>query len=515
VNALTALDAPLPSMDQVTRQRSGIPLSWIAALLLGWIAADNILLYGFLGFGVPLTVAASVVIGVLVGALTIRAGSAKELRVATPTMLACLILAIAILMLGGEGRILYANADWQIRDALLADMGHHPWPYVTRIGGVDQIVRAPLGMYLKPALIGGADQGLRDLALLACNALMLTGILVLGSALFETAKARAIAFAVFFVFSGMDIFGAMFRVMTGEWPGIDHIELWNSQSQFSSHITMAFWVPQHAMAGWICAVLLLLWRRGAMPFGAFAAAIPLVAIWSPLAIMGAVPFALLAGIETLVRRQVRVADIALAAMALAVAIGPLLYLRAGSEAVVSRLTNMTPLQYAIVLALEIVPFSVILLMNQRRIGLGNAIPLTTVIFLVLIPLYCIGEAIDFQMRASIVPLAIMALGIARVFANADGLGRAVRPVAVALLVIGACTPAMEIRRALVLGPSPSPACTLVDAWHQQSGEVKPTYAIYFAPLDALPESLRGEPASRILPDRGARCWDRPWQTPRG
>lgn len=515
MNALTTLDAVESTSEGIDRHIKGVRLSWVAALLLGWIAADNVLLFGFLGFGLLAAISASVVVGILVGALTIYATAESDAHIRMSTILVCMALAIGLLILGGEGRFLYANADWQIRDALLADMGDHPWPYVTRIGGADQIVRAPIGMYLKPALIGGGDQGLRDLALLASNAIMLTGILALGSALFDTGKARIIAFAIFFMFSGMDIFGALFRVMTGEWPGIDHIELWNSQSQFSSHITMAFWVPQHAMAGWICAVLLLLWRRGLMPLGAFAAAIPLVAIWSPLAIMGAIPFALLAGIETLFQRRVRVADIALGAAALTVAIGPLLYLRAGSEAVVNRLTNMTLLQYVIVLALEIIPFSILLLLNRQRIGFGNAIPFVTVGSLILIPLYCIGQAIDFQMRASIVPLAIMALGIARIFANAGGLGPAIRPVAILLLLIGACTPAMEIRRALVLRSSPPPACSLIDAWHKQSGAVKPTYAVYFAPLSALPAALRPVPASRIVPGKSTQCWDRPWEMPRG
>ena len=512
MNAVTTFPVDTPATASVSQR--GIELSWIVAFVLGWIAIDNVLVYGFLGFGLVGSVFLSLLVGGVVAALTRRTvARVPQPRVSGQTTLACIALAFAILALGGEGRIFYANADWQIRDAVLADMGTHAWPTVTAIGGLDHILRAPIGMYLKPALIGGASQLWRDIALLGCNAALLGAIFALASVLFSTAKARIAAFAVFFVFSGMDIVGTLIVLMSGSGASLDHLELWVDRSQFSSHITMAFWVPQHAMAGWLCAILVLLWRRGHVSVGPLFAAVPMLAIWSPLAIMGALPFLGMAAADTALKRQMRTNDVVISACAFVIAFGSLIYLRAGSSALVSRMTDMTPSQYVLVLLLEIVPFSLLFLSNWRSIGFGRTIPLIAVASLCFMPLYCIGEAIDFQMRASITPLAIMALGISQILSQpSPALGQA-RRVAIGLLAIGAVTPAMEVRRTLFLQPSPEPKCALIDAWHQQSGNIVSPNA-YFAPPTALPQVLQSTPASRITPDTNVKCWDRPWATPR-
>ena len=38
-----------------------------------------------------------------------------------------------------------------------------------------------------------------------------------------------------------------------------HLEQW-AGLQFSGHLTQAFWVPQHALAGWFFAAFYMLWR---------------------------------------------------------------------------------------------------------------------------------------------------------------------------------------------------------------------------------------------------------------
>ena len=109
-------------------------------------------------------------------------------------------------------------------------------------------------------------------------------------------------------------------------------------------------MPQHAIAGWACAVTFLLWRKGLAPIGLFAASIPLVAIWSPLAIMGAIPFALFAGIIALRQRAFDWSDIAIAALAVGVALPALLYLQVDASKVgMHRSTN--PLIWALCIGL--------------------------------------------------------------------------------------------------------------------------------------------------------------------
>ena len=98
-----------------------------------------------------------------------------------------------MLLLGGEGRLLSAPTDWYVRDAVLADLGRNPWPFLYEASGGPTLLRAPLGMYLLPALAGGGGQRALDLALLAANTAMLGLLLALAAALFAPGKPRRIA----------------------------------------------------------------------------------------------------------------------------------------------------------------------------------------------------------------------------------------------------------------------------------------------------------------------------------
>ena len=209
------------------------------------------------------------------------------------------MISLALFALGGEGRFFYANSDWQVRDAVLHDMATNVWPFAYDLHGTAYFVRAPLGTYLLPAMFGTRC----ELVLLISNSLRLALVLTLAWHLFKSKRERAITLAVFILFSGWDVVGTAIYSALGAHLSWINIERRNFSYQYSSHVTQAFWVPQHAIAGWACALAFLLWRKGLVPIGFFAAMIPLVAIWSPLAIIGAIPFAILAGFEVLRRRS--------------------------------------------------------------------------------------------------------------------------------------------------------------------------------------------------------------------
>src|SRR3546814_106374 len=164
------------------------------------------------------------------------------------------LVALAIFVLGGEGRFFYASPDWQVRDSVLRDLVVYPWPFAYSFDRHVELLRAPLGMYLLPAISGKAF-GLRaaDLALLIQNSLLLTLIFGLGSMLFTTSRARARALVIVIFFSGMDVIGQLLQWHVNGHPFPDHIEQWGI-TQYSSHITQASWVPLHALAGWLGAV---------------------------------------------------------------------------------------------------------------------------------------------------------------------------------------------------------------------------------------------------------------------
>ena len=498
---------PAGSTVAASPRSLAVPGQWLVAALLALFALDNVLVLHFFGLPPWATVALAAVVGTGIVACIVRP-AAPTFRVPLTTLIAALAFALAFFLLGGEGRLFYATPDWQIRDAVLADLASHDWPFAYSLHGVVYVLRAPLGMYLFPALAGGGSA--HDVALLFSNSVRLGLILAIGSTLYAEPLKRVLALGILALFSGWDALGL--AVSTQGAPQTwDHIENWNFGFQYSSTVTLAFWAPNHALAGWTCALMFFLWRRGDIPVGIFAAAIPLVAIWSPLAIMGAIPFALWAGITVLRGRAFDRRDLALASLALAVALPSLLYERLDAARVGAGPRYPSLDIYFGVLVFEVLPF-ILLPLRARAISATDRQTLWIVLAcLLLMPLWQIGIGADFQMRASIMPLTLLAL------AFADWVIRAVntRPMpkgdvlyALLALAIGAVTPALEVRRALAHGPSPEPRCSLIGVWDKQTGLIAPR-ASYLARRSALPGWIGVVPvkAGGKDPDH---CWDHPW-----
>jgi len=354
------------------------------------------------------------------------------------------------------------------------------------------------------------------MAMLISDSFRLTLLLTLAWYLFDSKRERAVALTVFLLFSGWDVVGAAFYEALGARLPWDHIEHWNFGYQYSSHVTQAFWVPQHAIAGWTCAIAFLLWRKGIAPLGVFAASVPLVAIWSPLAMIGAIPFALFAGFDTLRRRAVQVQDIGLAALALAVALPALFYLQLDASSVGFRLLPTRPFVWALCVALEVLPFAWPVLRDRLSPASDRAVILLIVCLLLLMPLVQVGVTADFQMRASIMPLALLSIYFAQwlcaLLAEKPRRTAVIAYAAVAVL-LGAATPLLELRRAFIHPPSPRPLCSLIGVWYKQDGLIVP-YSTYLAPLSKLPQPLRHVPVVLGRSDPGT-CWDRQWDLPLG
>ena len=506
---MTGAAAAIAAGRPVTR--AGLTVGTLAASLLGLFALDNLLLLHFWGLSLPLTMGLTVLAGAAITALCARY-SANLAPVHLRTFAAALVISLALFALGGEGRFFYANPDWQIRDAVLRDMATNPWPFAYDIHGTAYFLRAPLGTYLLPAMFGAHS----ELALLVSNSFRLALILTLCWHLFETKRERVIALAVFILFSGWDLLGTAIYSGLGANLSWDHIERWNFSYQYSSHVTQAFWVPQHAIAGWACAAAFLLWRKGLVPIGFFAAMIPLVAIWSPLAIIGAIPFALLAGFEAMRRRAVEFNDVAIAALALAVALPALLYLQIDAAKVGMHLRISHPWAWLFCVALEVLPFTWPLLRDRASPVSDRPVILLILFLLIAMPLVQVGVNSDFQMRASIVPLALLsiyfAMWISRLLAEKPA-RNAVIGYALIAITLGAATPLLELRRALVNPPSPRPLCSLVGVWDKQDNMIVP-YSTYLAPVSTLPAGMRHLPAVAGRSDP-QKCWDHKWVVPEG
>jgi hypothetical protein len=233
--------------------------------------------------------------------------------------------------------------------------------------------------------------------------------------------------------------------------------------------------------------------------------------------MGAVPFAIHAGLASLIGRRLRPADILLPAAAAVLALPALLYLRAASGDVGGGLYPIPIAVYLLFILLEAAPVLFIGTRIGWRARFGGATLAITAACLLAMPFWQIGTGIDFAMRASIPPLAILSVIGADALLRAwpDPALRSQARILVAVLLIGAATGAMEIRRALIYRPSPPPLCSLPGMWARQVGLPIAGRSTYMAPIASLPGWMQADPVALSDPARDpARCWSRNWMMPR-
>jgi len=484
-----------------------ITVRGLAVALVGLLGVQNLLLLAYLGFGAAWIAGAGVLLAILLVALIRdhRLNAAATAPISWRLFLACTLIGLVIYALGGEGRFFYANTDWQVRDAVLLDMTRYSWPFVYTIPSAgnpsELMLRAPLGMYLMPAIIGKAlGERAAELALLGQNSLMLGALLAAGSRLFATRRHYVIAAFIFFGFSGMDI--------VGQWlsrqPLDVHLEQW-AGLQFSAHLTQAYWVPQHSLAGWIGALFYLLWRDGKLSLALLMTAMPVMALLSPLALMGMMPFVCHAGLTALVKRDVRRADVILPGLGLLIALPALLFMMSGSAAVGGKVSGISPGHYCAFLTFEVGLPLMALFLHRRAHHYGVAVSLIVLLTLLLAPLGNIGDASDFVMRASIPALAILAVLIAHMLVTQPVTERQRAAVALAVCawVIGLATPITETIRALRFPASPRLLCSYF-------GVVPGGRATYVVPARSIPLPIRPVGAVHITPRDPTQCWEGPW-----
>ncbi|WP_206238688.1 hypothetical protein [Novosphingobium terrae] len=468
----------------------------LALALLAVLGGMQLGLWAFLGLPVALLLGGAAALLLLILGLARLTGWRGSVSLGSWSI--ATFVALVILLLGGEGRWFYATPDWQVRYGVLRDLAGQPWPFIYPQG---DLLRLPLGIYLAPALIGklwgfhAAEQ-----ALLVQNTLLLGMLLALGGALFETTRQRGIALAFFWGFSGMDVLGqwivgGSLRLHLESWAGL----------QFSSHITQAFWAPQHAFAGWLLALFFLLWRDGRLPLAVLLTSFPLVALLSPLALMGGAPLALSAVPQSF-RHPMR--DWALPFLATLLSLPALLYLTTASATVGAGTPHVPFKGYLLFITLEVGFYLLALWFTRRDPPFGRVSVIITVLSLLLAPLARVGSSADFTMRASIPALAILCLTMARIVIEPKRWpdGKLAQGCILMVWLIGLATPAGEIWRAVTWPAAPEVLCGY-------QGVIPSGANTYVAPLDRVPRSIRPpHPVIRMQADP-APCWRVPWRDP--
>jgi hypothetical protein len=453
---------------------------------------------------------------IVVSAVRSDPGGFLAARMEPAIFASCLSAAVALCVLGGEGHFFYANYDWLNRDAVLADLVRQSFPAFYDYHGTEFVLRAPLGMYMIPAAFGKVF-GLRaaHLALLAQNVTILTLILTLFVSMAPGRK--AVFLAVFVAFSGIEIvavfIGAGMRFAasgTFSWPlhPHQHLAFWNPFFQYTNHVTQIFWVPNHAFPGWWLAALSILYIRREIGSAVLIVTFAFLFFWSPLTMAGALP---IVG-YLVVRREFRelFQPRLLGAGVAALCFLPIVsYLGADAGAIPQHwmMGQYGFWMFYVIFILIQLPQAAILASFWRRLDGGSrTITILAVVLLLLIPIYRLGANNDFAMRASIMPLALLAFVFGSIVAELqwrDGIGR-ISAVAT-IVVLGCFTPAFEIERALTLHSFAISDCNLLTAWYHL--EPDRWLANYFARSDTMPMwVLPHDRAGTPLAIESRPCW---------
>jgi hypothetical protein len=442
----------------------------------------------------------------LIGATRLQAGEGFLAEPAKLRELAlCTALALAIFILGGETHLFYATYDWRIRDAVLADMTQSAFPRYS-IDGVDYTLRAPLGMYLVPSLIGRSF-GLfaAHIALLTQNSLILGAILYFLKNLGDGWK----RVAIMLLFGGLTIVGVTF--IHSIVPGyslhrvfIEGLDSWHPYFQYSSSVVQFFWVPNHALPAWWLATLILLQMRREVDAAVIGVSVAGSMFWSPLAILPAVVWLLyLAATDW--RANLLSARTWLGIAAAACFLPVAAYMTIASSSIAHGVTTGQPgfLALYVIFILVQLPCLLYLFFNRKMLSKQErSIVAVNGLILIFLPFFGFGPVNDLVMRGSITSLTLIAFVFASVLFKPE-LSRAARIWGWILIVLGTGSGLDEIARNLTQPRYDFSDCSIMEAISALGGKVVPTN--YMAESAQIPDWLvRQGSAPRSA--RLRRCW---------
>lgn len=273
----------------------------LAACALAYLALPNLLfLFGWLRLPLALLLC-SAMFYFLAKVFSSRTGAWRS-RHTLPAVLLIVATSCAWAAFGGGSHFMYANADWEIRDAVLGDLVNGEWPvHYLSAEGTALILRSAIGYFLPPAVLGKIF-GLAHIGI-AVHLWTALGVLIflLLLPLPRSAGWRlALALLLVVFFSGMDFVGMV--IATESLPIFPLRLEWWSPLSYPSLTGQLLWAPNHCLSSWLAAALCFRHRHGREFLALATALLPLTLIWTPFTVIGMIPFAIL-GAALAIRRH--------------------------------------------------------------------------------------------------------------------------------------------------------------------------------------------------------------------
>jgi hypothetical protein len=205
--------------------------------------------------------------------------------------------------LGGGSHFFYANPDWLVRDAVLADLTYSDWPpsYAFR-DGAHYLLRSAIGFFLPIAALGKllGVEWLEKLvyAWTAIGAVIFLLLLPLPG---RVGGRLLAALAIVVLFSGMDILGIL--VLHGQWPIFPLRLEWWTRFSYPSLSGQLLWAPNHALALWMSAALFYRHWKHADFVPYLCLLLPVLPLVTPFALPAMAPFLLLLAVDRFRSRE--------------------------------------------------------------------------------------------------------------------------------------------------------------------------------------------------------------------
>ncbi|SLN75825.1 hypothetical protein [Ruegeria meonggei] len=374
----------------------------------------------------------------------------------------CCVLVIWI-GFSGIGGIGFQNTDWNAHNSLFKHLIEEDWPLVL---GADDPNHEPffyvyyVAFYLPAALVGKIfGWGAANLVLFLWST---TGVVIAISWFLKvldlplTPFRSLLAVLVFIAFGGLDIIGWYLRHENLPNMG-EHLEWWAKHFQYSANTTLLVWVPQHTIAAWILTGVTMFHSIFRIPPRSFGLFVAFSLLWTPFAIIGVLPFVVLAIVlwirENGVRDVFSTSNFVLAPI---VGLTSALFLASNTFSFpVSFGWSGRPdfwLFYLVFMGLEVAVFFVPLywLMKDRGTSYVYTPWLwTSLAVLIVLPFFRMGFANDFVMRGSIPALFVLIIFIAYGLLGTSFKAHPImKPVLLAVVCVGALTGGSELVRSV-------------------------------------------------------------------
>ena len=336
----------------------------------------------------------------------------------------------------------FAPSDWRIRDAVLADISRSGFPLLYDYNGVEYLLRAPLGMYMLPGLVGKAF-GLAA----AHAALWAQNSLFLGSIFYVVAQIGRGWMHVFvmLMFAGCTLLGVWIYYSLSHKTQLDHMlrygmDAWNPYFQYSGSLVQLFWVPNHALPAWWLAMLIVLQAKKQVDAAAVAATVGGAMFWSPLVVLPAFLWvALRAFVDW--RHVLSSRRIWLVALVAPCFLPVALYMVVGASSIahgVAATKPMFAIIYLVFMVAQLIHVAYIFAYRATAPRYLAGPVLFSVCMLAALPMFDFGPANDLVMRGSITLLVLVAFAFGAILLAPENRWR--RPFWIGLALIVACAP---------------------------------------------------------------------------